>query len=155
MWALIQPDWGSNGKRRLEWTARLQECAHAKKRPCEEVAIHKPRRDVSEQTSSPDTLFLDFQPPELWENKFLLSKPLNKWHFVTTDCSSDGKESACNAGDPGSILGSRSCPGEGNDNPLQYSWLENRMDEGAWRATVHGVAKSRTRLSDWYYHPCG
>ena len=54
---------------------------------------------------------------------------------------SDGKESACNAGDMGLIPGSgRSC-GEGNGNPLQYSCLENFMDRGAWWATGHGVAK--------------
>ena len=40
-------------------------------------------------------------------------------------------------------------PGEGHDNPLQYSFLENPMDRGAWRATVHTVAKSQTRLSDF------
>ena len=51
-----------------------------------------------------------------------------------------GKESACNTGDAGSILGSR-FPGEGNGNPLQYSCLGNPMNRGAWRATVHGVAK--------------
>ncbi len=45
---------------------------------------------------------------------------------------SDGKESACNAGDPGSIPGSGRSPGEGNGNPLQYSCLENPMDRGAW-----------------------
>ncbi len=64
-------------------------------------------------------------------------------------CSSVGKESACNAGDPGSIPGLGRSPGEGNGNPLQYSCLENPMDGGAWWATVHGVAKSRTRLSDF------
>ena len=63
--------------------------------------------------------------------------------------SSDGKASAYNAGDPGSIPGSGRSPGEGNDNPFQYSCLENPMDRGAWWATVHGVAKSRTRLSDF------
>ena len=62
---------------------------------------------------------------------------------------SDGKESAYNAGDPGSIPGSGRSPGEGNGNPLQYSCLENPMDRGAWWATVHGVAKNRTRLSDF------
>ena len=61
---------------------------------------------------------------------------------------SDGKASAYNAGDLGSILGSGRSPGEGNGNPLQYSCLENSMDGGTWWATVHGVAKSRTRLSD-------
>ena len=40
-------------------------------------------------------------------------------------------------------------PGEGNDNPLRYSWLENSTDRGAWQATVHGVAKSQTRLSNY------
>ena len=57
---------------------------------------------------------------------------------------SDGKASARNAGDPGSISGSGRSPGEGNGNPLQYSCLENSMDGGAWWATVHGVAKSQT-----------
>ena len=54
---------------------------------------------------------------------------------------SDGKEFACNAGDLGSILGSKRSSREGNGNPLQYSCLENSMDRGAWRATVHGVAE--------------
>ena len=62
---------------------------------------------------------------------------------------SDGKVSVCNAGDTGSIPGSGRSPGERNGNPLQYSCLENTMDEGAWQATVHGVAKSRTRLNDF------
>ena len=53
--------------------------------------------------------------------------------------SSVGKSSACNAGDPGSIPGSRRSPGEVNGNPLQYSCLENPTDRGAWQATVHGV----------------
>ena len=61
---------------------------------------------------------------------------------------SGGKESACNAGDLGSIPGLGRSPGEGNGNPLQYSCLENPMDREAWWATVQGVAKSRTRLSD-------
>ena len=55
---------------------------------------------------------------------------------------SDGKKSACNAEDLGSIPGSRRFPGEGNSTPLQYSCLGNPMDRGAWRATVHGVTKS-------------
>ena len=51
-----------------------------------------------------------------------------------------GKEAACHAGEVGPIPGSGRSPGEGNGNPLQYSCLENSMDRGAWRATVHGVA---------------
>ena len=58
------------------------------------------------------------------------------------------KASACNAGDLGSIPGSGRSPGEGNGNSLQYSCLENPMDEGAWWARIHGVAKCRTKLSD-------
>ena len=58
------------------------------------------------------------------------------------------KNVPANAGDAGLIPGSGRSPGGGNGNPLQYSCLENPMDRGAWRATVHGVAKSRTRLRD-------
>ena len=54
---------------------------------------------------------------------------------------SDGKKSAFNAGDLGLIPWSGRSPGEGNGNSLQYSHLENSMDRGAWRATVHGVAR--------------
>ena len=52
----------------------------------------------------------------------------------------------------GSIPGPGRSPGEGNGNPLQYSCLENPMDRGAWQATVHGVAKSQTQLSDSHVH---
>ena len=69
----------------------------------------------------------------------------------TIPTGSDSKESACNGGDPGSIAGSGRSPGEGIGNPLQYSCLENPMDRGAWRATVHGVSKSWTRLSDFHF----
>ena len=67
---------------------------------------------------------------------------------------SEVKVCACNVGDLGSIPGLGRSPGEGNGNPLQYSCLENPMDGGAWWATVHGVAKSRTRLSDFTSHNC-
>ena len=62
---------------------------------------------------------------------------------VLTPSGSVSKESACNAGDLGSIPGSGRSPGERNGNPLQYSYLENPMDRGAWQTTVHRVAKSR------------
>ena len=61
------------------------------------------------------------------------------------------KASACYVGDLGSIPGLGRSPGEGNGNPLQYSCLENPMDRGAWWATVHGVTKSQTRLSDFTF----
>ena len=69
----------------------------------------------------------------------------------TMSSGSDGKASVCNAGDPGSIPGLGRSPGEGNGSPLQYSYLENPMDRGAWQAIVHGVAKSQTRLSDFTF----
>ena len=65
---------------------------------------------------------------------------------------SDGKESACNAGDPGSTPGWGRSPGEGNGRPLQYSCLENPMDREAWWVTVHGAAKSWTQLSKTCKH---
>ena len=78
---------------------------------------------------------------------------LTSFFSLTTDISfisigSDFKASAYNAGDLGSVPGSGRSPGEGNGNPLQYSCLENPMDGGSWQAAVHGVAKSRTQLSD-------
>ena len=61
---------------------------------------------------------------------------------------SDGKESVCGVGDPGLIPSLGRCPGEGNGYPLQYSCLKNPMDRRAWWATIHGIAKSWTQLSD-------
>ena len=61
---------------------------------------------------------------------------------------SDSKEYACNEGDLGLIPGLGRSPGEENGNPLQYSRLGNLMDRGAWQATVNGVTKSWTQLSD-------
>ena len=61
---------------------------------------------------------------------------------------SDGKQSFCNAGDPGSVPGLGRSPEEGNGYPLQYSCLENSMDRGAWWATIYGIAKSQTQLID-------
>ena len=63
---------------------------------------------------------------------------------------SDSKESAFKAGDPGLIPGLRKSPGERNGNLLQYSCLENSMDRGDWWATVHGVTKSQTGLSNTF-----
>ena len=67
--------------------------------------------------------------------------------FLGFPCGSVGKESACNAGDLGSIPGLGRSPGEGKSYPLQYSGLENSMD-----CIVHGVAKSWTQLSDFCFH---
>ena len=65
------------------------------------------------------------------------------------------KNPPANAGDIRDIVsipGSRRSPGAGRGNPLQYSYLENPMDRGAWRSTVHGIAMSQTRLSDKHFH---
>ena len=85
------------------------------------------------------------QVPQLFKKTY----KIKLYGFILMDIpgGSEGKASACNAGDPGSIPGSRRSPGEGNGNPLQYSCLENPMDRGAWKATVHGVTDSWTRLS--------
>ena len=66
-----------------------------------------------------------------------------QWDFFFFFCfpdGSDGKESACNASDPGLIPGLGRSPGEGNDNPLQYSCLGNPMDRGTWQAIDYGLA---------------
>ena len=63
--------------------------------------------------------------------------------FLDFPGGSDSKESACNAGDPGSVPGLGRSPGEGNGYPLQYTCLENSMDRGASQATIHGVTKSQ------------
>ena len=69
------------------------------------------------------------------------------------------EESACDAEDLGSVLGSGKSPGEGSSNPLQYSCLENPMDRGAWEGTAYGVIKGRTRLkqlthTQTFIQPC-
>ena len=72
--------------------------------------------------------------------------------YMNISSGSDGKESACNARDWGSISGSGRSLGEGNgtcSNPFQYSCLENSMGRWAWQATVHGVTKSHTWLTEW------
>ena len=80
-----------------------------------------------------------------WRDKMELILLLGKRGFPD---GSVGKESTCSAGNPSLIPGSRRSPGEGNGNPLQYSCLKNPRDRGAWRGTVHGVTKSRMRLSN-------
>ena len=77
----------------------------------------------------------------------------SKKEYLSGDfpCGSDNKESFYNVGDRGSIPGWGRSPGEGKGNTLQYSCPESPMDGGAWLATVHGVARSRTRLSDFTF----
>ena len=84
--------------------------------------------------------------PFSWSSGLLTHMALNM--FYRLNHGLDGKEFSCNAGNPGSVPGLRRSPGEENGYPLLYSCLENPIDRGAWWATVHGVTKSRTRLSD-------
>ena len=79
----------------------------------------------------------------------VLEVPKTSWGGGGFQSGSSGKESACDAGDIrdlGLINELGRCPGGGHSNPLQYSYLENPMDRGAWWATVHGVPKNRARL---------
>ena len=102
-------------------------------------------------------LFLHCSPVAYWSPTHLASSSLSVLSFCLSVLfmgfpgGSDGKASARNAVDPGSILGLGRSPGEGNGNPLQYPCLENSLNGEAWWATVHGVAKSRTRLSDFTF----
>ena len=73
----------------------------------------------------------------------------NIWGFPH---SSVGKESACSAGEQGSIPGLGRSPGKGNGNPLQYPCLENPIDRGAWWGAAHGIAKSWAQLSNKHNH---
>ena len=85
-----------------------------------------------------------------WEtgNLRLIHSTFTKNYSMDFPGGSIGKESACSAGGLGSVPGLGRSPGEGNGNSLQDSCLENPMDGRAWWAAVHGVAKSRARMSD-------
>ena len=87
---------------------------------------------------------------------FLFSFIVYNWQklyiFKELPCTSNGKESACSAGDLGLIPGWGTASGERNGNPLRYPCLENPMDGGAWRAIVRGVSQSQTRLSHCHYY---
>ena len=79
--------------------------------------------------------------PARMGSSFYLSRLPTLYRFDVPG-GSDGKESACNAGDPGLIPGSGRGPGEGYGNPLQYSCLENSMGRVAWQATVCAFSQS-------------
>ena len=102
--------------------------------------------------SPPDSLELELTgtlwSALLWSSALSLGSPL-AWNSCCFPGGSVVKNPPANAGDSGSIPGSRRSPEEGNANPLHYSYWENSMDSEAWWATIHRVAKSQTRLSDW------
>ena len=124
---------------------RLHESQHVRP-PCPSPTsgVHSNSCPSSHLILSHPLFLLPPIPPSV--RVFLNESPLcMRWPKY---CSSNGKESACNAGDQGSIPGLGSSSEKGNGNPLQYSCLENPMDRGAWQVTVHGVVKSQTWLSD-------
>ena len=90
---------------------------------------------AGESHSSPIYMFF-------WPYIFKVCVCIDLWHCVGFPGGSDGKESACRAGDSCLIPGSGRSPAEGNGKPLQYSCLENCMVRGAWPAVVHVIAKS-------------
>ena len=110
---------------------------------------------ISPSNEHPGLIFWDISVI-ISSSKFLLpffSPPSGATVMLSLICLMvEGKESACNAGDPGSIPGWGRAPGEGNGYPLQYSCLENLIDRAAWQIAVHGFTKNLTRLSDLTLH---
>ena len=106
-----------------------------------DLSLLGPLSAASVSTAGDDGL-LHPVSPDLWPS--VLIRVEEYW------CS-DGKESACNGGDPGSVPGSERSSGEGNGNPLQYSCLESPMDRGTWRARVYRVARSQTWPNDFLH----
>ena len=143
--------WSSCCRKKGKLTPRVEETRVARNEEVTERAEERRKKQARLQFSPEKPHGDRRQPcPGLGTCKRLLAL----CPFSPSKClpgGSDGTASACNAGDLGSISGSRRPPGEGNGNPLQDSCLENSMDGGAWWATVHGVAKSRTQLSDFTF----
>ena len=101
-------------------------------------------RPAGAQTKSGSCFYFLEQLESCWNTPPNLTGLLWKWGLPS---SSNDEDSACIVGDLGSIPGSGRSPEEEHDNPLQHSCPENSMDRGDGQATVHGVAKSQTRLS--------
>ena len=89
---------------------------------------------------------------KLSNSLFSFSIYLLSTSYIYFPAGSEGKESACNAGDPGSISGLERSSGEGNGNPLQYSCLENLMDGGAWQATAPWGRKESDTTQRLHFH---
>ena len=125
------------GAREIKAEAALRALREPVPRPAMKGSFPERRKREQRPARSSCTLSSEGKPAEL--------KPAGGFYLcVFVPGRSDGKESACSAGDPGLIPGSGRSPGEGNGNPLQYSCLENPMDSGAWWAIVQGVPKSWT-----------
>ena len=116
-----------------------------------QVSHDMPWRAVGLHVSVPHTSRMERTFPNSLSCHSMLASCIDRPVLCSQPRSLAGKESTCSAGNLGSIPGSGRSPGEGNGNPLQYSCLENPTDRGAWQATVHGAAKSRTQLSDFTF----
>ena len=90
-----------------------------------------------------------------WAAIYGVAQSRTRLKRLSSSSGSDSKESSCSAGDPSLIPRSGKSPGERNGSPLQYFCLENSMETGAWQATVHGIAKSPSQLSDFHFHFSG
>ena len=110
------------------------------------ITVYSPTLCVNTVLSSSVKPFLLLQLMQVKNSIPPTEGPFRIW--MDFPGGSDGKQSAFSAGDPGSIPGSRRSPGEKNGYPLRYSCLENSTHRGAWWATVHGVTKSQTQLSN-------
>ena len=109
------------------------------------------REDPLEKETATHSSILAWEIPRTEEPGGLQStgpQRVSRKHSFCCPSGSVTKESACHAGDLGLIPGSGGSSGDGNGNPLQHAWLENPMDGGAWRATVHGVTRNQTRVSN-------
>ena len=138
----------------------LAAAAAASSSPCEQVAYEfiSSSSNYSSSRLNHSSCFPFPQPICSFLGKLVhySSCKLNCIYWVLTGCwsfpsGSEVKASACNAGDLGSIPGSGRSSGEGNGDPFQYSCLENLVDGGAWLATVQGVEKSQTGLSNFTF----
>ena len=128
------------GRRRSLWSRETKVSQFAEVSPSFYKKLWRiPQKSISTSrhflTRSPCPWFASVR--DSWISSFLSQ------HFLG---SANNKKSACDAGNLSLIRGSGRSPGEGNGNPLQWAGLENPTDRGAWWATVHGVAQSRTRL---------
>ena len=139
--------WG--GKGNPEWC--LSSCGAFQPCPLPAMAaLQEPKTQISELWvplwAPPQVCFNETTPYTILKARSIIrikevclwKKGLLLWLY--------GKESTCNAGDAGSILGSERSPGRENGDPLQYSCLENSMDRGAWPAIAHRAEKSQTQL---------
>ena len=110
--------------------------------------MDEPRACYTSEVSQKEKNIL-YSNTYIWNLERPTDEPICRAAIRDFSSGSEGKESACNAGELGSIPGLGRSPGEGNGTPFQCSCLENLMDRGVWQATVHRVTKSRAQPSNF------